>query len=62
MEVEVTQAKIRVIYCVVGRNEIIRLKNLINEIDPHAFVSMMTVHDVLGEGFTLDENKNPIDS
>lgn len=52
----------RVIYCVVGRNEIIRLKNLINEIDPHAFVSMMTVHDVLGEGFTLDENKNPIDS
>ncbi len=51
----------RVIYCVVGRNEIIKLKNLINEIDPHAFVSMMTVHDVLGEGFTLDENKNPLD-
>lgn len=50
-----------VLYCVVGRNEIVRLKNIINEIDPHAFVAVSTVHDVIGEGFTLDENKNPIE-
>ena len=50
----------KVLYCVVGRNEIVKLKNIINDIDPHAFVSMITVHEVLGEGFTLDENKKPI--
>jgi len=50
-----------VLYCVVGKNEIVRLKNLINTIDPHAFVAISSVHDVAGEGFTLDENKNPIE-
>ncbi|KYD09250.1 YitT family protein [Heyndrickxia sporothermodurans] len=50
-----------VLYCVVGKNEIVRLKGLINSIDPHAFVSVSIVHDVLGEGFTLDENKKPIE-
>lgn len=48
-----------ILYCVVGRNEIVRLKNIINSIDPHAFVAVTSVHDVLGEGFTLDENKKP---
>lgn len=50
-----------VLYCVVGRNEIVRLKNIIANIDPHAFVTVSAVHDVLGEGFTLDENKKPIE-
>ncbi|CQR46678.1 hypothetical protein BN1058_00950 [Paraliobacillus sp. PM-2] len=48
-----------VLYCVVGRNEIVRLKAIVHQIDPHAFVAVTAVHDVLGEGFTLDENKNP---
>jgi len=51
-----------VIYCVVGSNEIVRLKSIITSIDPHAFVSVSVVHDVLGEGFTLDENKNPLEN
>jgi uncharacterized membrane-anchored protein YitT (DUF2179 family) len=50
-----------VLYCVVGKNEIVRLKNIIRDVDPHAFVSVTEVHDVLGEGFTLDENKNPLE-
>ncbi|WP_174733995.1 YitT family protein [Mesobacillus harenae] len=50
-----------VLYCVVGKNEIVRLKNVVNSVDPHAFVSVSVVHDVLGEGFTLDENKIPIE-
>ena len=50
-----------VLYCVVGKNEVVRLKGLINAVDPHAFVSVTIVHDVLGEGFTLDENKKPIE-
>ncbi|UJL48079.1 YitT family protein [Virgibacillus sp. NKC19-16] len=55
-----SEEKRDVLYCVVARNEIVRLKNIINGIDPHAFVAVSTVHDVIGEGFTLDENKNPI--
>ncbi|WP_456278563.1 YitT family protein [Bacillus sp. AK128] len=49
-----------VLYCVVGRNEIVKLKNIITFVDPHAFVAVSDVRDVLGEGFTLDENKKPL--
>ncbi len=49
-----------VLYIVVAKNEIIQLKNIIEAVDPHAFVSVSIVHDVMGEGFTLDENKNPL--
>lgn len=55
-----TKADREVLYCVVAKNELMRLKNLITSIDPHAFVSITIVHDVHGEGFTLDENKMPI--
>ncbi|MCP3030711.1 YitT family protein [Halobacillus sp. A1] len=50
-----------VLYCVIAKNEIVRLKNIIEQIDPHAFVAISHVHDVVGEGFTLDENKMPLD-
>jgi uncharacterized membrane-anchored protein YitT (DUF2179 family) len=56
-----TKAERDVLYCVVAKNEIVRLKTVINSVDPHAFVSVTVVHDVLGEGFTLDENKLPIE-
>ena len=49
-----------VLYCVVARNELIRLKSIIHSVDPHAFVSIMEVHEVAGEGFTLDDKKQPI--
>lgn len=56
-----TKAERDVLYCVVAKNEIVRLKTVINSVDPHAFVSVTVVHDVLGEGFTLDENKLPLE-
>lgn len=56
-----TKTKREVLYCVVGKNEIVRLKNIITSVDPHAFVSVSVVHDVIGEGFTLDENKKPLE-
>lgn len=56
-----TKTEKEVLYCVVGKNEISGLKGIINSIDPHAFVSVTVVHDVLGEGFTLDENKEPLE-
>lgn len=50
-----------VLYCVVGRNELVRLKTIIHEVDPQAFVSFIEVHDVAGQGFTLDDQKQPLD-
>ncbi|RSL33443.1 YitT family protein [Salibacterium salarium] len=55
-----TGSEKEVLYCVVARNELVRLKNLVERKDPHAFVTVNDVQDVIGEGFTLDENKNPI--
>ncbi|WP_126427252.1 YitT family protein [Brevibacillus marinus] len=49
-----------VVYCVVSRNEVVRMKNIVKEIDPHAFVVVNDVHEVLGEGFTFDENREPL--
>lgn len=51
-----------VLYCVVARNELVRLKSIVNAIDPHAFISVIDVHDVAGEGFTLDNKKQPLHS
>ncbi len=56
-----TKIEREVLYCVVAKNELVRLKNLITSVDPHAFLSVTVVHDVHGEGFTLDENKKPIE-
>ncbi|MEK5146901.1 MAG: YitT family protein [Psychrobacillus psychrotolerans] len=56
-----TKSSREVIYCVVAKNQISALKSVISSIDPHAFVSITEVKDVMGEGFTLDDEKNPID-
>ena len=50
-----------VLYCVVSRSELVRLKSIVHSVDPHAFVTIMDVHDVSGEGFTLDDKKQPLD-
>lgn len=39
------------LYVVVLRSEVTRVKALIYEADPKAFVSVATVHEVVGEGF-----------
>ncbi|MFJ8235195.1 YitT family protein [Ureibacillus sp. NPDC094379] len=44
-----------VLYCIVGRNEIVKLKSIIRQIDPNAFVSIIDVNDVTGEGFRIDD-------
>lgn len=40
-----------VIYCVVNRHEIRKLKSLVRQHDKRAFIVISDVHDVLGEGF-----------
>ena len=41
----------QVLFCVVSKKEIVRLKELIGEMDPKAFVIVYDVREVLGEGF-----------
>ncbi|MDF2963525.1 MAG: rane protein [Paenibacillus sp.] len=43
-----------VVYCVVYRHEMKKLKDLTRSIDPRAFIIINEVHDVLGEGFKLE--------
>ncbi|MDD4587436.1 MAG: YitT family protein [Heliobacteriaceae bacterium] len=40
-----------VLYCVVSRTEVFRLKSVVREVDPKAFMIINEVHEVLGEGF-----------
>jgi uncharacterized membrane-anchored protein YitT (DUF2179 family) len=43
-----------IVYCVVSRSEVRRLKQLVRSIDSRAFVIISDVHDVLGEGFRTE--------
>ena len=49
-----------IVYCVVSRNEMKQMKDIINRIDPFAFITISEAHEILGEGFTLDREKQPI--
>lgn len=46
-----SQKEKNVVYCVVGRSEVRKLKLLVRSVDPSAFMIISDVHDVLGEGF-----------
>lgn len=47
-----------VLYVVVSKNEIVKVKELVAKIDPSAFVIVSDANDVLGEGFL--ENTNDV--
>ena len=40
-----------VVFTVVSRTELERLKSLVNAVDPKAFVMISDVHETYGEGF-----------
>lgn len=40
-----------VLYVVVGKQELLHLKKIVQDVDPHAFVIVNEVYEVLGEGF-----------
>lgn len=40
-----------IIFVVVGRNQEVSVKQIVKMVDPHAFMTVNTVHEVLGEGF-----------
>lgn len=47
-----------VLYCVIGRNQLVRVKNLVHQMDPHAFLIVNDVHEVFGEGFTFERDSS----
>jgi uncharacterized membrane-anchored protein YitT (DUF2179 family) len=48
-----TGASKEVLYVVIGKQELMRLKSLVQETDPQAFVVIHEVHEVLGKGFSM---------
>lgn len=50
-----SKEKKKVLYCVVGKNQINQVKKIALAVDPYAFISITHVHEVIGEGFTLDK-------
>ncbi|MBW7985326.1 YitT family protein [Lactobacillus helveticus] len=48
----------RVIYVVVSPREIAAIKQLIRQEDPNAFISIIEVHEALGEGFTYKQKRH----
>ena len=52
-----TRKDTSILYTVLDRNEFIKLKNKIKEIDKNAFITVGEVHEVMGEGFIgIDED------
>ena len=46
-----TEKYTNILYAVLSRNQFIKLKKFIKDVDPDAFITVGEVHEVLGEGF-----------
>lgn len=44
----------KALYCVVNQREVTEVKRIINKYDQHAFISILDVNEIIGEGFTYD--------
>lgn len=56
-----SRTDVNMVYSVIYKSQLQEMKNLIHRIDPHAFITITDAHEVLGEGFTLDANKQPLE-
>ncbi len=52
-----SRSNMDVLYVVLNPQEINYIKGVLNQIDPDAFISVINVHEVIGEGFTWDVRK-----
>ncbi|MEY8462181.1 YitT family protein [Streptococcus merionis] len=52
-----SRADMDVLYVVLNPQEINYVKEVLSQIDPDAFISVINVHEVIGEGFTWDVQK-----
>ncbi len=51
-----TGKPVGMLMCVISKVEVAKLKKIVNEEDPSAFVTICDVHEALGEGFSTDFN------
>ena len=50
-----TQKEIGMLYCVVGQYQLIKVKTIVKEVDPSAFMIVADVHEVMGNGFLVNK-------
>ena len=50
-----TQKEIGMLYCVVGQYQLIRVKTIVKEVDPSAFMIVADVYEVIGNGFLVNK-------
>lgn len=50
-----TQKEIGMLYCVVGQYQLIKVKTIVKEVDPSAFMIVADVHEVIGNGFLINK-------
>ena len=50
-----TQKEIGMLYCVVGQYQLIKVKTIVKEVDPLAFMIVADVHEVIGNGFLVNK-------
>ena len=46
-----TQKDVSMLYCVVGKYQLMKVKNIVKEVDPEAFMIVSHVHEVIVKGF-----------
>ncbi|MBP2099683.1 YitT family protein [Enterococcus rivorum] len=47
-----SQVEKKIVYAVISPREIMEVKRIVHELDPRAFISVINVHEAIGEGFT----------
>ena len=50
-----TQKEIGMLYCVVGQYQLIKVKTIVKEVDPSAFMIVADVYEVIGNGFLVNK-------
>ncbi|MBS9776125.1 MAG: YitT family protein [Fusobacterium sp.] len=46
-----TKGEVTLVYCVAGKYQLVKIKNIVKEEDPEAFMTIGEVHEVMGKGF-----------
>ncbi|MCI5724925.1 MULTISPECIES: YitT family protein [Fusobacterium] len=51
-----TEKEIDILLCIVGKYQLIKVKNIVKETDPNAFMTVSHEHEVFGKGFQNNSN------
>lgn len=55
-----SQTDKKILYTVISPREIMEVKRITHELDPKAFISIINVHEAIGEGFTYSKPQNSL--